>query len=422
MFQWIQSKKWLPDLVIGAFFAMVLGSIDFALQGKDGLIASLLFTFAFFFFREYAYLAIPLVIAGAVTELMLGLRPTAAGFSVSVLVFIASALGRRLWSVLIMLAGIGSGIVVAWSTAFNTSFLTQFYGIDIYNNDGRWWSFGFASVSIIGLNGFAWLLGGFLIENYRQRIARREADLVQGHNLRTMLEIAEQNERFLIASDLNEAVLERVSAMLTLTDGARYASKLDATIAGRTLDRLVEMIRDTHDELRRLFDMLNRSVQVAAAPPNLNDLNLLAVQLRQDGYQTKIVHQGNRIELIPSAELSIYRIVFDALENVRKHAPVGTSIDIDFMWSDNGLQVLVKDNGREVALKSELALEGTTEDQITEDLQALTQEVVGPGITGMQERASLFNGNVEAHRVPGVGFTLNAIFPGIDDFKAETER
>lgn len=422
MFQWIQSKKWLPDLVIGAFFAIVLGSIDFALQGKDGLIASLLFTFAFFFFREYAYLAIPLVIAGAVTELMLGLRPTAAGFSVAVLVFIASALGRRLWSVLIMLAGIGSGIVVAWSTAFNTSFLTQFYGIDIYNNDGRWWSFGFASVSIIGLNGFAWLLGGFLIENYRQRIARKEADLVQGHNLRTMLEIAEQNERFLIASDLNEAVLERVSAMLTLTDGARYASKLDATIAGRTLDRLVEMIRDTHDELRRLFDMLNRSVQVAAAPPNLNDLNLLAVQLRQDGYQTKIVHQGNRIELIPSAELSIYRIVFDALENVRKHAPVGTSIDIDFMWSDNGLQVLVKDNGREVALKSELALEGTTEDQITEDLQALTQEVVGPGITGMQERASLFNGNVEAHRVPGVGFTLNAIFPGIDDFKAETER
>lgn len=422
MFQWIQSKKWLPDLVIGAFFAIVLGSIDFALQGKAGLIASLLFNFAFFFFREYAFLAIPLVIAGAVTELMLGLRPTASGFSVAVLVFIASALGRRLWSVLIMLAGIGSGIVVAWSTAFNTSFLTQFYGIDIYNNDGRWWSFGFASVSIIGLNGFAWLLGGFLIENYRQRIARREADLVQGHNLRTMLEIAEQNERFLIASDLNEAVLERVSAMLTLTDGARYASKLDATIAGRTLDRLVEMIRDTHDELRRLFDMLNRSVQVAAAPPNLNDLNLLAVQLRQDGYQTKIVHQGNRIELIPSAELSIYRIVFDALENVRKHAPVGTSIDIDFMWSDNGLQVLVKDNGREVALKSELALEGTTEDQITEDLQALTQEVVGPGITGMQERASLFNGNVEAHRVPGVGFTLNAIFPGIDDFKAETER
>lgn len=422
MFQWIQSKKWFPDLVIGAFFAIVLGSIDFALQGKAGLIASLLFTFAFFFFREYAFLAIPLVIAGAVTELMLGLRPTASGFSVAVLVFIASALGRRLWSVLIMLAGIGSGIVVAWSTAFNTSFLTQFYGIDIYNNDGRWWSFGFASVSIIGLNGFAWLLGGFLIENYRQRIARREADLVQGHNLRTMLEIAEQNERFLIASDLNEAVLERVSAMLTLTDGARYASKLDATIAGRTLDRLVEMIRDTHDELRRLFDMLNRSVQVAAAPPNLNDLNLLAVQLRQDGYQTKIVHQGNRIELIPSAELSIYRIVFDALENVRKHAPVGTSIDIDFMWSDNGLQVLVKDNGREVALKSELALEGTTEDQIAEDLQALTQEVVGPGITGMQERASLFNGNVEAHRVPGVGFTLNAIFPGIDDFKAETER
>ena len=418
MFQWIQSKKWLPDLVIGAFFATVLGSIDFALQGKDGLIASLLISFGFFFFREYAFLAIPLVVAGSAAELVLGLRPTAAGFSVALLVFIASALGRRLWSLLIMASAILSGVVVAWNAAFNTSLATQFYGIDIYNNDGRWWSFAFASVSIIGLNGFAWLLGGFLIEYYRQRVARKEADLVQGHNLRTMLEMAEQNERFLIASDINEAVLERVSAMLTLTDGARYAAKIDQSIASRTLDRLVEMIRDTHDELRRLFDMLNRSVQVAAAPPNINDLNLLAVQLRQDGYQTEIVHQGQRFELIPSAELCVYRIVFDALENVRTHASVGTSIDIDFMWSDNGLQVLVKDNGQEVSQRESLSLV-STEEQVAADLAALTQEVTGPGITGMQERAALYGGNVEAHRVPGVGFTVNAIFPGIHDFSAE---
>jgi len=45
--------------------------------------------------------------------------------------------------------------------------------------------------------------------------------------------------------------------------------------------------------------------------------------------------------------------------------------------------------------------------------------VTGPGITGMQERAALYGGNVEAHRVPGVGFTVNAIFPGIHDFSAE---
>jgi signal transduction histidine kinase len=422
LFQWIQTKRWLPDLAIGLFFAVALGITDFSLQGNNGLIPSLLISFAFFFFREYAFLSGPLVLAGTVVSILLGDRPTVAGFSVSLLVFLSSTLGPRLWSLVNLAVAIAFGVVAAWNAAFNSSLLTQFYGIDIYNNDGRWWGFGFAAVSIIGLNGFAWLLGGFIIEYYRERTLRDERNIVQSHNLRTMLEIAEQNERFMIASDLNEAVLERVSAMLTLTDGARYAAKLDAEVAPRTLDRLVGMIRETHDELRRLFDMLNRSVQVAAAPPNINDLNLLAVQLRLEGYPTKIVNQGRKLSLIPSAELSIYRIVFDAVENVRQHTPAGTAIDIDLIWSANGLQVLVKDNGEELARRENLELQLDGEDSAKDDLKALTEEVTGPGITGMRERAGLFNGNVEAHRVPGVGFTVNAIFPGIDDFADASER
>jgi signal transduction histidine kinase len=422
LFQWIQSKKWLPDVIIGALAAIVLGLVDYINQGTNGLIVSLLFASAFLFFRQFSYLAVALVAGGAAAQILLGIHPTVAGFSVSILVFLASALGVRLWSLAILSASVLAGIVLAWQAAFNSSLVTQFYGITVYNNDGRWWGFAFAAISICGLNGFAWLLGAFLIEFYKERIASKERDLVQSHNLRTALEMAEQNERFQIASDINEAVLERVSAMLTLTDGARYASRLDQQIAGRTLDRLVDLIRDTHQELRRLYDMLNRSVQVAAAPPDLNDLLILAVQLRQSGYQTKIAHQGKRIKLIPSAELNIYRIVFDAVENVKKHASLGTAIDIDFIWSEHGLQVLVKDNGAEVTKQTEVNLDLTGQEEAEADLEALTQEVSGAGITGMRERAELFGGNIEAHFVPGVGFTLNAIFPGIEEFRQEEGR
>ncbi|MEY4743770.1 MAG: hypothetical protein RIR34_1109, partial [Actinomycetota bacterium] len=54
-----------------------------------------------------------------------------------------------------------------------------------------------------------------------------------------------------------------------------------------------------------------------------------------------------------------------------------------------------------------------------DDEKALTEEVTGPVITGMHERAQLFQGSVEARRVPGIGFTLNAIFPGIDEYLAD---
>ena len=37
-------------------------------------------------------------------------------------------------------------------------------------------------------------------------------------------------------------------------------------------------------------------------------------------------------------------------------------------------------------------------------------------VAGMRERAALYGGRVEATRVPGVGFTVSAIFPDLREF------
>jgi signal transduction histidine kinase len=212
-------------------------------------------------------------------------------------------------------------------------------------------------------------------------------------------------------------ILQRVSGILAITDGARYAAKLDAELAPRTLDRLATLQREVHNEMRRLFDMLNMSVQVATAPPTIRDIDFLATQFRDLGYPTVVLHRGPRLEVSPGAGLNIYRIVFEALDNIKTHTPVGTSIDIDFNWSSSGLQILVKDNGAETIGKNELGL-GETGYEIQDDADALTQEVSGAGITGMRERAQIFGGNVEAKVVPGIGFTVNVIFPNIDELTA----
>jgi len=422
LFQWIQSRKWLPDASIGLFFLSLLALTDYLLQGTNGLIVALLLGSSFFFFREYSALAVVLVLAGSTSEILLGVRPTVSGFAISLLVLIASALGRRGWSLAILGASIGTGLFVAWNAAFAQSVSSQFYGITLYNTDGHLWAFVFAGASLIGINGFFWLLGGFLIEFFNQRNTSRERDIVQHHNLRSALEMAEQSKRFLIASDINQTIVQQVSGMLTLTDGARYAARIDPEVAPRTLDRLVGLLRDTHTELRRLYDMLNRSVMVSAAPPNLSDLELLAITMRQAGYPTKISHQGQREALTPTVELAIYRIVFDALENVKQHNPVETQIDVQFVWSGHGLQILVKDNGLETKHRTHGAPDLTGVEEQEQDLEALTQQVVGAGITGSRERAELFGGTVEAHTVPGVGFTVNALFPGIQQYSSETIR
>jgi signal transduction histidine kinase len=113
-------------------------------------------------------------------------------------------------------------------------------------------------------------------------------------------------------------------------------------------------------------------------------------------------------------ELCVYKIVYESITNVRKHAPVGTEISIDFLWVEDGLQVLIKDNGEETVNRNKAALgelvEGYT---ATEDLQALTSEFDGATLAALRDRAKIYGGRIEASKVPGVGFTVSAIFPNL---------
>ena len=90
---------------------------------------------------------------------------------------------------------------------------------------------------------------------------------------------------------------------------------------------------------------------------------------------------------------------------------------IDFSWTNTGMQLLVKDNGTEVANRG-LSLE-ELQYTVEEDRKALTESIRGAGITAMTERAALYGGSVEATKVPGVGFTLSAIFPNLKDTASE---
>jgi signal transduction histidine kinase len=143
------------------------------------------------------------------------------------------------------------------------------------------------------------------------------------------------------------------------------------------------------------------------------------VAYREFGYNASLRHEGPRFAINEGAALTIFKLVFDALENIKQHTPVGTDVTVDFSWVDDGLQVLVKDNGIEVSNRGlvELELEDkayTAED----DLKALVEPISGPGFTAMRERAAIYGGSVEVTKVPGVGFTVSAIFPRLREFAA----
>jgi signal transduction histidine kinase len=89
---------------------------------------------------------------------------------------------------------------------------------------------------------------------------------------------------------------------------------------------------------------------------------------------------------------------------------VNTGVDVDFIWKDTALQILIKDNGEEI--RRELAQELNTY-TVSDDQKALVEHLSGPGLTAMMERVALFEGTIEFARVPGVGFTVSAAFPNV---------
>jgi signal transduction histidine kinase len=111
-------------------------------------------------------------------------------------------------------------------------------------------------------------------------------------------------------------------------------------------------------------------------------------------------------------ELAIYRIVFEALKNVKQHNPKGTMATVELTWFENSLQVIIRDNGVEVVRKSSVGPNGLPLPyDANDDIQSLLEKVVGPGITAMRERVESFGGSLEAQRVVGIGFTVSALFP-----------
>jgi signal transduction histidine kinase len=313
---------------------------------------------------------------------------------------------------------------LTWVTTFNLPLHSNIYGLELLNDGGRWIGFLLGLALVTSVSTLFWLLGRLAATRFTYVGTSQDKAVARREQASLAIQIAEQNERLDIARDISELIIQKITAVISLAEGGTYATKADASAGLRSLERVAHSARDAHTELRRLYDMLHREHTVSAAPPGLADLNPLMIAYREFGYNASIRHEGPRFQVNEGAELTIFKIVFDALENIKQHTPVGTDVTVDFSWVDEGLQVLVKDNGIEVSNRAVVALGLEGEDVLAEgytaedDLKALVEPITGPGFTAMRERAAIYGGSVEVTKVAGVGYTISAIFPRLREYAA----
>lgn len=419
MIQWIQVHKWLSPTILATSLFAIFGTLDFFIQGPSSLVPGLIFALSLVIAaRLPQYSAILIAVATAV-EITFGLRPVATGLIACASLFVVAVFGKQLVRRLSLGVTVLCGVVMSWQVSFSLPLSTDVYGLLLLNESGRFTGLVLGLAVVFSFNGLFWILGRLGATQYFHVGSSLDKAVARKNQAQLAIQIAEQNERLEIARDINELIIQKVTAVISLAEGGTYAVKADPAAGLRSLERVAISARDAHTELRRLYDMLHREHTVTSAPPGLDDLQPLMVAYREFGYNASLRHEGPRFEINEGAALTIFKLVFDALENIKTHTPVGTDVTVDFSWVEDGMQVLVKDNGIEVSNRGllELNLEDTGY-TAEDDLKALVEPISGPGFTAMRERAAIYGGSVEVTKVPGVGFTVSAIFPRLREFAA----
>jgi len=110
------------------------------------------------------------------------------------------------------------------------------------------------------------------------------------------------------------------------------------------------------------------------------------------GLPVEFTVEGPARRLPPGVELTVYRIVQEALTNALKHA-APTTAQVRLRYDDQSVRISVRDAGR-------------THGSGTADANR-----VGHRLIGMRERVGLYGGSLEAAGTPEEGFTVTTLLP-----------
>jgi signal transduction histidine kinase len=255
---------------------------------------------------------------------------------------------------------------------------------------GRQTSAAFGAIIAVGIAVGIWGLGAYTQaqRRYRRELQARAASAERERE--QLARIAVHEERASIARELHDIVAHSVSVMLVGVRGARNVLRTAPDTAEETLARVERSGEQSLAELRRILALLREPEQAAEShpQPSLTELNDLVAGYRAAGLPVRLEVIGEPPPLPSGVELSVYRIVQEALTNALKHSDP-TNVAVTLAFRDSRLELEVVDDGTPTFAA------GTT----------------GQGIIGMRERVALLGGELETGQRKGGGFRVSAQLP-----------
>lgn len=207
---------------------------------------------------------------------------------------------------------------------------------------------------------------------------------------------AQENERQRIARDLHDNVAQDLATLKIGWDTLLVDLHSEKSPAFQEKTRaLSSLLRGSIESIRGLAYNLQ--------PPELEQLGLITAIRRYCEEQAALVNLSidlftagvQELHLSFDTQINLYRLVQEALSNVRKHADA-TRVTIRLTASHPNLILNVEDNGRGFRVKERLA-------------EAVTEKRMG--VRSMEERVSLLKGTMKLTSSLGAGTRLRIEVP-----------
>ncbi len=205
-----------------------------------------------------------------------------------------------------------------------------------------------------------------------------------------LAEQARAEERTRLAGEMHDVVTHRVSLMVLQAGALQITAPDEAT--RHAADELRAAGVQALDELRDLVGILRTAPEDEQAPPGAG-LAALVAESTAVGTPAQLIEDGDPALASPLVARTAYRIVREALTNVRKHAP-GARVVVRASYGDAEIRLHVHNTAAPGPPAAGLAETGS-----------------GLGIANLRQRVELMHGTLQAGPAPGGGFSVEATLP-----------
>lgn len=207
-------------------------------------------------------------------------------------------------------------------------------------------------------------------------------------------------DRKRISMDIHDTTVQNLTTLVHKTEYVSKLMDLDIVGAKLELNTMTDILRQSIDELREIIYDLR--------PMCIDDLGLV---IAIDRYITQIKLEDERLKykfsvnnkenkkVLSIINLTIFRVLQEALSNVRKHSNAN-NVSINLTYNANSIEILIKDDG------------------IGFDMS--NKKCKNFGLSIMYERVKMLSGKIDIDSKIGKGTMIKVCVPIVEEEEYDT--